>query len=77
MQDPIARNGQRSMAFWERIVTHYALHKLVEGGVSSSWTLETKSGVRKCDCAKFVGYYNSIIAPNESRSSLWDTLSKL
>jgi hypothetical protein len=75
-QDPISGNGQRSTAFWERILNHYNNHLPIGCGPRPSRSLETKWGVIKHDVAKFCGVYKSVVALNESSTSAQDVLER-
>jgi hypothetical protein len=75
-QDPIQGNGQKSIAFWERIANHYREHKPVGGGDRPARSLETKWEIIKHDVAKFVGLHNQVLSMKESRVSLEDLLER-
>jgi hypothetical protein len=75
-QDPIQGNGQKSIAFWERIANHYREHKPVGGGDCPARSLETKWGIIKHDVAKFVGVHNQVLSMKESGVSLEDLLER-
>jgi hypothetical protein len=73
-QDPIAGNGQRKEAFWERITTHYNRNKPIGGGERPSRSIETKWGTIKHDVAKFIGVHKQVSSCRESGSSPDDVL---
>jgi hypothetical protein len=75
-QDPICGNGQRSTAFWERILKHYNDHRPTGCDPRPSRSLETKWGLIKHDVAKFCGVYKSVAALNESGTSAQDVLER-
>jgi hypothetical protein len=74
--DPIIGNGQRSTAFWERILKHYNNHRPTGCDARPSRSLETKWGLIKHDVAKFYGIYNLVFALNESGTSSQDVLER-
>jgi hypothetical protein len=75
-QDPICGNGQRSTAFWERILKHYNDHRPTGCDPRPSRSLETKWGLIKHDVVKFCGVYKSVVALNESGTSAQDVLER-
>jgi hypothetical protein len=75
-QDPITGNGQRSSAFWERILKHYNDHRPAGCDARPSRSLETKWGLIKHDVAKFCGVYKQVLALNESGMSAEDVLER-
>jgi hypothetical protein len=75
-QDPIAGNGQRTGAFWDRLAKHYQEHKPMGRKDRPSRNLETKWRVNKHDVAKFVGVYSHILKLQESGTTLEDVLQR-
>ena len=75
-QDPIAGNGQRAGAFWERIARHYQEHKPQGREDRPARSLETKWGAIKHDVAKFVAVHSQVLNLNESGASLEDVLQR-
>jgi hypothetical protein len=76
LQDHISGNGQRSTAFWERILNHYNDHLPTGCEPRPSRSLETKWGVIKHYVAKFCGVYKSVVALNESGTSSQNVLER-
>ena len=64
-QDPIAGNGQRAGAFWDRIARHYQEHKLQGREDRPARSLETKWGAIKHDVAKFVAVHSQVLNSKE------------
>ena len=75
-QDPIAGNGQRAGAFWDRIARHYQEHKPQGREDRPAWSLETKWGAIKHDVAKFVAVHSQVLNLKESGTSLEDVLQR-
>ena len=75
-QDPIAGNGQRAGAFWDRIARHYQEHKPHGKEDRPARSLETKWGAIKHDVAKFVAVHSQVLNLKESGTSLEDVLQR-
>ena len=75
-QDPIAGNGQRAGAFWDRIARHYQDHKPQGREDRPARSLETKWGAIKHDVAKFVAVHSQVLNLKESGTSLEDVLQR-
>ena len=75
-QDPIAGNGQRAGAFWDRITRHYPEHKPHGREDRPARSLETKWGAIKHDVAKFVAVHSQVLNLKESGTSLEDVLQR-
>ena len=75
-QDPIAGNGQRSTAFWERITKHFNQVKPRGSPLRPARLLETKWGHIKHDVGKFCGAYKQVYDCKESGTSLDDVLER-
>ena len=75
-QDPISRNGQCNMAFWERITRHYNDTKPRSSPLHPAKSLETKWGHIKHDVSKFCGLYKLVLDCRESGTSLDDVLER-
>lgn len=75
-QDPVCGNGQRNMAFWERITTHYNQTKSRGNPVQPARSLETKWGNIKHDVGKFCGAYKQVLNCRESGTSAEDMLGR-
>jgi hypothetical protein len=75
-QDPIAGNGQRAGAFWDRIARHYQEHKPQGREDRPVRSLETKWGAIKHDVAKFVVVHSQVLNLKESGTSLEDVLQR-
>ena len=75
-QDPIAGNGQRAGAFWDRIARHYQKHKPHGREDRPARSLETKWGAIKHDVAKFVAVHSQVLNLKESGTSLEDVLQR-
>ena len=75
-QDPIAGNGQRAGAFWDRIARHYQDHKPQGREDRPARSLETKWGVIKHDVSKFVAVHSQVLNLKESGTSLEDVLQR-
>ena len=75
-QDPIRGNGQRALAFWEKITMHYQENRPLGCAERLSRSLETKWGVIKHDVSKFCGIYKSVLSLNQSGTSPKDVLDR-
>jgi hypothetical protein len=75
-QDPICGNGQRNVAFWNRIAAHFNQSKPRSSPVRPTRSLETKWGQIKHDVGKFCGAYKQVFDCRESGASLDDVVDK-
>ena len=75
-QDPIAGNGQRSTAFWERITKHFNQVKPRRSLLRLARSLETTWGHIKHDVGKFCDAYKQVYDCKESGTSIDDVLER-
>ena len=76
LQDPRTGNGQRAVAFWERVCKLYHENRPLGIAERPSRSLETKWGIVKHDVAKFCSVYKSVLSCRESGTSLDDILER-
>ena len=75
-QVPRTGNGQRVVAFWERVCKYYHENRPLGIIERPSRLLETKWGIVKHDVDKFCGVYKSVLSCRESGTSLDDILER-
>jgi hypothetical protein len=75
-QDPVCGNGQRNMAFWERITTNYNHNKPRSCPIRPARSLESKWSHIKHDVAKFCGVFKQVSDCRESGASAEDVLER-